>query len=205
MSIGPKGRTVKCAKCAHNWVQMPEGATPEDVLQEPPEKTDSIPKGSSLPVIPQDITASGWLKSSVFALFIITIISAFILNYSTLLHKYPGLVSTYESLGIDNTQGLHLKKISITSLPGTNEGERPLYVLKGTMVNASEETRILPNLRINVMDEADNVLHSLMLKSSGETINPSEPFDFYNKLPNLSRRSYYVTIDIGNGLELSLR
>ncbi|MBN8522206.1 MAG: zinc-ribbon domain-containing protein [Alphaproteobacteria bacterium] len=70
VSIGPEGRKVRCASCAHIWFQKPEisdsafGGSFQDILKEEmraepiPESVKPLPEGSNVPALPEDVPPS---------------------------------------------------------------------------------------------------------------------------------------------------
>lgn len=198
-SISAKGQIVKCAKCSHSWFQAPEGSPPPDVQQEPPEKIAPIPKGSALPVIQPKPSAPHWLKVAAMCTFLITLGSIPVFYYDNALKLVPQIEAVYETLGVPSTQGLGFENLALQEAGGNT------YLLKGTLINASKTSRTMPNLRIKVLDKQNKVLHTIMLKSSGETLTAGESFDFSNKLAALPETAKKLDVDIGNNLELLLR
>lgn len=70
VSIGPEGRKVRCASCAHIWFQKPEvsdsgfAGSFQDILKEEmqaapiPESVKPLPEGSNVPALPEDVPPS---------------------------------------------------------------------------------------------------------------------------------------------------
>lgn len=202
-SLSVKGRTVKCAKCGHSWFQMPEGVSPPDVQQEPPERVAPIPKGSALPVVQMKAGAPGWMKIAAAAAFLFVIGSVPFFFYQDVLQKFPISEKVYGKLGIFTTKGVGLEAVALQEIVDDKGAEARL--LRGKLVNTTQQARTLPHLRIKVLDKENGVLQTFTLQSSGEVLKPGEVFDFSNKIPELPKEALAVTLDIGNGLELFLR
>lgn len=214
-SIGAEGRTVRCARCNESWYEPPIEApsdgfaplsepTPEpDIAQTPePESTEDFDKmigslnaaanrssaSSNLPVYRPTISTG--LKVAVAALLVIV--------------AGLGLFMTMPKLfGILPSKGLVLADIKIEK----NSEEKPGIVeITGNILNESEEPRTVPNIKVILLDGADNPLQSWEFKSNGATLKSKETTPFTSGELNMkfSIAKRFV-IDMGTPVELALR
>ncbi|HEY4167993.1 MAG TPA: zinc-ribbon domain-containing protein [Reyranella sp.] len=71
LKIGPAGRTVECARCHHQWLQMVEGPPPAPEVVIRPTTT-----GSSLPAIIPPKPAFPWRRAVAAAVVLVLLIAA---------------------------------------------------------------------------------------------------------------------------------
>lgn len=211
-SIGAEGRTVRCARCNESWYEPPIEAPLEmsAPLPEPEIPQASAPEsvedfgtvignlnaaanrpmldGSNLPV--RRPTTSIGLKISVAALLAITV--------------GLGLFMTKPKLfGVSPSKGLVLADVKIQKDTDEKAG---MVEISGNILNVSEEPRTVPNIKVILLDGADNPLQSWEFKSNGETLKPKETIPFTSGELNMkfSIAKRFV-IDMGTPMELALR
>ena len=207
-SIGTKGRTVRCARCNESWYEPPVDSPFDEALPNPlptseAETTEDFDKmlgsinaaanrsmscNSNLPV--RRATTSTALKMVVAALFITTVGLSL---YMTM----PNL------FGILPSKGLVLADVKVNK----NTDEKASTVeISGNILNESEEPRIIPKIRIILLDGANNPLQSWEFKSNDATLKPKEimPFTSGDLNMKFSIAKRFV-VDMGTPLELALR
>lgn len=204
-SIGAEGRTVRCARCSESWYEPPIEApldatsdfTPEPHQEPAPEAETtenfdavmgSLNAAANLPI--RRPTTSIGLKIAVAALLAITI--------------GLGLFMTMPKLfGISPSKGLVFADVKIQKGDADREG---MVEMSGNILNQSEEPRIVPNIKVILLDGADNPLQSWELKSNGAMLKPKESIPFSKNDLNMkfSIAKRFV-IDMGTPLELALR
>lgn len=88
LKIGPAGRTVECARCHHQWLQMVEGPplAPEVVIR--PTTT-----GASLPAVIPPKPAFAWRRAVAAAVVLVLLIAAVLFAFRT---KIAAMIS-YEA------------------------------------------------------------------------------------------------------------
>ena len=157
-ALGEEGRRVRCAKCNHIWHEKPPADMPKRVdILPPDEEPRAIPFGSNLPaVIAQRRRANrlGWLA---LAAAVITIIVAGIFARGPIVDAWPPAGKLYSIIGL----GVELNDISglILNARSTElifEGGVPILVARGEVRNESDKRRVIPPIRIKVVN-AENV------------------------------------------------
>lgn len=211
-SIGAEGRTVRCARCSESWYEPPiEAPLDAPAYQSAPEPTpepapeaditedfDTVigslnaaanrPATANLPV--RRPTTSISLKLSVAALFVITV--------------GLGLFMTMPKLfGIWPSRGLVMADVAINKGVDDKAG---IVEITGNILNVSEDARVVPNIKVILLDGADNPLQSWEFKSNGATLKPKEimPFTSGDLNMKFSIAKRFV-IDMGTRVELALR
>lgn len=201
-AIGEKGRNVKCAKCAHKWFQKPDEkaleATKKADIEEEPKQVDPVPKGGNLPSVQKEKTpiyAPILLAASVMILAVVITIA----GASSIL---PGMQGYYSIFGIYDSSEIALYDVDIHK---EESGKYTSLVIKAKIVNQSEETKKLPNLRISIYDDKDELLDKITLDSQAAPIEAGQSIDFKNKVPKIPSSAAKVVMDLGNKFELSRR
>lgn len=193
--IGEKGRTVKCAKCSHTWFQEKPEDLPEVETQEAPEEVKPIPKGSSLPVVQEKV------KPGVLALQIACGVMLFanilgVLFFSTSFGKSIFGLHDSKSLVFQSVQ---TKKMSYK--------ETKRLLVKGSVLNESEEGIQAPYLKVTLLDKDQQLLDSFKqpLSKDSAVIDPQSIYDFRSRIKRLPEDTAYLSLGIGNAYELMRR
>ena len=142
-AISIKGRTVRCVACGHTWAQPPLEASLDDSIL-------SVVKGLEEEKVedpPLSSRAPGWGWAS-FLVVLLSLIVVFIAGRDYISHQWPVTQSLYHRMGLKISKpgaGLVIKDIQPLQLQEANHN---YIVLKGDIINASQEARPIPNLRI---------------------------------------------------------
>lgn len=218
-AIYAKGRTVKCTKCGHNWVQKPED--PQEVLvarkkgselvaseeketsvalsQEGAEIT-AVLEDAKLPLIRVARTppAPFLLKLLPLLFFMAALVMAAVFYREDIVKLVPRFERLYNVFGLYETKGLILSEVILT------EEEDGIYV-HGKVVNNAPELRHVPDIRIMVLDEEKRPLAYHTLPAPHSLLEHNAEFPISSRLPVSVQGAAYVTLDLGNKAELLLR
>ena len=194
-AIGASGRTVRCAKCSHNWHQdpTPESKAAVDELDQMLDKINISPKveggASHLPAIRKD-RASIFLKLSAITTNAVAL--ALLLVFIM-----PGLV------GLPRSNGLMLSDIGIIK---STDDKHVSYQLSGKIVNTSDKAKHVPLLRVTLVDDAGVSLQYWDFPGHTTLLDPSAsiPFSSGNLDIHISKGTRLV-VELGNPLEMALR
>jgi predicted Zn finger-like uncharacterized protein len=195
--IGEQGRAVKCAKCSHVWFVKP---TEEDIQISKDVEISSVEfptnntLGISLPAIIK--------KKKRTPLFTYTSIALLALCLMIIGYYNKGHINIdsmlYKSLFEFSTQDVTLDDISINKIGST-------IIINGFIKNDSDKERILPYLRILILDKNGNVLFSHMTEINNQNLQPGEKYNIHNIIKNIHPWAEYLILDVGNKLELLIR
>lgn len=198
-AIGSEGRTVRCARCSHNWFEHPLPVSNISSSAENIPDFDTmigninatvkpLADGSNLPAH-RSRTPVG-LKAMVAIFAILTIALSLFMTMPKLFGIFP-------------SKGLVLADIQIQK--HTDEKTNTVEIT-GNILNTTDDLRKVPNLRVILLDGANNPLQSWEFKSNGETLKSNETMPFstgdLNMKFSIAKR---FVIDMGTPIELALR
>ncbi|MDX1975672.1 MAG: zinc-ribbon domain-containing protein [Rickettsiales bacterium] len=223
-AIGPKGRTVRCAKCAHSWftpppisADVPDAVTTpkpniESAKANSPRNTENLDQmlgeinakikadnkpltadtSSPTKIAPPAIRrtpAPAGLRVAALAFIPITLILVS-------LALFPSLY------GFHASKGLVLSDVEMTKRP---ERKHFAYTVTGNVVNKSDKPLNLSSVRFTVIDETGNALEAWDIEKN-EQIAAGEKLAFNSgELEVQHTKAKQFVVEIGNGLELTLR
>ena len=198
-AIGTEGRTVRCARCSHEWFEDPlpsaepilsSGNTSDlDTMIENINATvKPLPEGSNLPVRRSNTPLA--LKAMVVMFIVLT--------------TALGLFMTMPKLFvIAPSKGLVLADIKIQK---HTDDKINTVEITGNILNSSDDVLKIPKIRVILLDGADNPLQSWEFKSNGEALKPTDTMPFstgdLNMKFSIAKR---FVIDMGTPIELALR
>lgn len=219
-SISSKGRKVKCAKCAHVWLQEPPtkeernrvveevrtSLTPDEQQPNFSELQKSYLK-KTLPVITKDKSApvSIFIKAAILSLFVINIAYAFLLYKDKIIGILPQSHSVYTAIGMEHEDGLRLYDLSVYG--GEFEGREVVW-MKGIVRNDDEKFKHIKGFKIAYLDEEHKKTGNYEVPSDAKSIFESkEEMPFQLPLLNMRTNTKYIVVDldVGNSMELMFR
>ena len=192
-TIPPEGRMVRCAKCAHNWMQKPPEKEPEEV---PARATDMrefsfgndayMPEEHSTPVL---------LKILPFVLIIGNLWVTMVYYKDTILEKIPAAHIVYEVIGDVPVDGMRFDKVTFKKVKD-DDGHTNVYITMG-ISNGLTTDQPLPKIRFQEKDRDQKVLGEQLADNGNTVIKPGETFTEKPKIP-VALGAEYVVLDIGN-------
>ncbi|MBS0185194.1 MAG: zinc-ribbon domain-containing protein [Proteobacteria bacterium] len=178
VSLGLKGRVVRCSSCGHSWHQNP----PEDMpkILEP---TSSSFKSTSdlqenvhlsasfsetMTAQPQSFEQTSYeplttrisptsSKSTFSRFFLGLLLGLVVLGFLSFLYFgrfyivkiWPSSTEIYETFGIKtNSLAQFLELEDVSWTPGVDENQNPIFILKGYILNTSHKALAIPPLTI---------------------------------------------------------
>lgn len=167
-SVGPAGRTVRCASCGNAWraeAETPLDLTPEAAEEDAaPAEAEASPAKDPARVFREKITAKREAKKAVTAgavwatagLVLIGLLTLLILGRNTVARVWPASASAYTAAGLKvNIVGLEIEDQVVEQ--GFAEG-RPALLVRGTLVNVTKRPIRSPPVRLDLLDAEENIL-----------------------------------------------
>ncbi|WP_207480501.1 DUF3426 domain-containing protein [Arenibaculum pallidiluteum] len=189
-SLGSEGRTVRCARCAHSWMQRPPvepPAFPREELEPPPAAVRPIPPGSNLPARPgharrrKSSNATWW---AVLALVVGGLGLGLVVGREQVAALWPAVTPLYEAAGLSmETLGSGLELRGVQSERRLENGATVL-VITGQIANVSERERPVPGLQGTAFGPGRRVLQSWEIQPSRTELYPGEIATFESVLRN---------------------
>lgn len=206
-AISGKGRTVRCAKCKHQWFAAPTEEVEEalqamEQVEEASPKTKPVPPGSSVPAaFAAAHRTPPALKWATCALLLAFMAVSAVYFRPLVIQLAPVAAPVYAKLGLYDTSGIVIADLAY------NKGQvdkKDNHELSGYLVNTSIEPRILPVVNVLLLGNEGIVLKRRTVAESGQ-LQPGER-KFFNRAIETSPESVKrVVVELGNPLELKLR
>ncbi|MFN7094898.1 MAG: hypothetical protein ACK4M7_06005, partial [Burkholderiales bacterium] len=158
-------------------------------------------RGNELPIV-RRLPLPLWLKWMIIGTLPMVVALAFIVLSDLFMTHLPFLTPIYHSIGMYRSQGIILKDVAIKREKLANNEQ---LLITGKIINFHTEPRVLPRLRIALLDSNKKQIASHTLNSSGKELQPQEEYHLNNKITRLPSSAKYLTLDIGGKMELILR
>lgn len=201
-AIGSEGRQVRCANCAHEWMQLPPKEEPPPDVLSPDPVLRPIPRGSGLPVpLPED-TPLG-LKLAAVALALVAIGYSLWLSRPLVTGILPATQTLYDIAGQTRSDGVVFTDLTYTRIAGER---RDRYAVDGTFINTTEELRYIPTLRVSLVNSAGDLLQYWDYVHEAGIIEPGQTLPFHaERLDIRFKDAAKFIVEIGNAHELAER
>jgi predicted Zn finger-like uncharacterized protein len=197
-AIGASGRTVRCARCSHSWFEEPIVQNVSENIPDLDEMLGSINE-TPIPIKPLAAGANvparlaprpaGGLKAMVFASF--------------LLVAGLGLFIAKPSLFVPSSVGLALEDVKFNK---KTDEQSNIVEISGNIINSGDDEKIIPTMRVTLLDEAGNKLQFWEYAGGGKTLKPKENIPFTTgELPIKFITAKRFVLELGTPLELALR
>jgi predicted Zn finger-like uncharacterized protein len=204
--FAPPGRKVKCAKCAHVWLQAPPPPDPElDVaVEEPapprpveePQRTAYVPPreayapaAAAAPTrhIPDRTAPASWPhRAGLAAGWVGLVLIVLLIGWSAESYRqqiatlWPESSSLYSALGLK----VNARGIDIVDPADHIEKEDGQFVLvvTGRLVNITQRELTVPPLSVVLIDDDKRPLYQWSFSPAAATLKPGEGIDFRTRL-----------------------
>ncbi|MEQ1790149.1 MAG: MJ0042-type zinc finger domain-containing protein, partial [Rickettsiales bacterium] len=197
-AVGDSGKTVRCARCKHSWFEPAPASTTNLDATNVPDFDDMIGNinatqapltaGSNLPAhLPRTSTK---LKIAIAILAILAITLAMLMNMPKL-------------FGIQLSKGFVLADVEVRK---ENNDNGNIIEISGNILNTTDTTRQVPNIRVMLIDGENNPLQSWQFRSGGRTLDSKEtiPFSTGELDVKFSIAKRFI-VDMGTPVELMSR
>jgi predicted Zn finger-like uncharacterized protein len=192
-SLGPEGRSVRCAGCGHRWTAKPPTDAPK-VLG--PAPLDGVRRRAAMASQRRSSPRMvGWLS---IALVILVLASAAI-GRNEIVARFPASAVVYQALRLPIAARLGLQFEDLDS-KRLVEGGVSVLVVEGKIVNQSTERRNVPPIRIILLDDGGRQLQRETFSSSDALLDAGGKTTFTGRLvnPPSQARNFSITFDVGS-------
>lgn len=213
VSIGPEGRKVRCASCAHVWYQSPEAPEPDggsfqDILAKEmgvapiPEGVKPIPEGSNVPAHPKDVSARAghlagaamWTGYAAAACVFALLLGAMVLFKDSLVRAWPPSALFYDRIGMDvavTGEGLAIDRLSAHIEQA--EGSTILKV-NGSVINLTEGELPVPRLLAVLKTKDGKAGDKWLIEIPAAHIKAEGAIEFSTQYPGLPESAEGVSL-----------
>ena len=140
-ALGANGRTVRCSSCGERWFAEP--------FVEPPPAPPAAAEIAIADALPRRNRPS--LTTMLAGLLVVLLLAALIAGRDQVASHVPAMISLYEKLGLSLEIPLGIEFRGLASEQRVAEG-RPVLVVMGEISNISARRRIVPPIRVAVLD-----------------------------------------------------
>ena len=197
--LGSRGRTVRCTRCKHQWVQAPEGG--DQPRPESDKAAASVSAGDVAdPALQSTLSAPsrvvtrrsagrgelliGWLA---FVIVIGGAIAVLWFGRTNIIDQWPATARFYAMVGVESQtapgEGLTLQEVKTETV--NNDGT-PTLVVTGKIVNTSTGPRDIPKLRAALRDANARELQYWTFEVEAKRLLPGESLQFETHTQNPS-------------------
>ncbi|MFT6558066.1 DUF3426 domain-containing protein [Sneathiella sp.] len=213
-SVGPDGRTVKCAKCGHKWREYPPADVPKVLTEESVENTDTVEEGAApTPEMSiREMSASSsrrrtteapprkkrnWIGWLLFLVILGGIGAGAFYGRDYVVKFLPASAKLYQMLKIDvqtsNKLGLEIREVTSKSI--LEKGVVRLTVT-GKIVNVTGTVRPLPRVAIQLLDAKKQHVYSWSKELDEKEIAPWGTVEFSSSMNQPPEEAKRVKADL---------
>ncbi|MEX0698055.1 MAG: DUF3426 domain-containing protein [Dongiaceae bacterium] len=198
--LGPSGRMVRCAKCAHSWMQAPPADMPRRVDLPPPPPVDP---GSrvNLPArfVPRVARRFGVGSLLLAGIVLAVALSGAYVARERIVAAWPPTESLYAALGIRATAlGAGLRLDNVTFVRRRIDGQDAMIV-EGHVTNVTDTAQAVPTLRATLRNENNQWLTDWTFSLDRPELAPGESATFTTTTRNPPEASKRLSITFTEG------
>jgi predicted Zn finger-like uncharacterized protein len=201
-SVGPEGRTVRCASCGLTWRTERDPALALRAPPAPLEELSPVLRGDELPrafrerIAAQQrgrkVAASGalWAAVGVGAAAVLLLAVA---TRDDIARAWPKSASAFAAVGLPvNTVGLEIDN-QVAQMGFNAEGE-PVALVTGRLRNVRKRGVVAPPLRVDLLDAKEGVVATRIVRPLNAEIPAGEARTFTLSLENPPESTHNVDI-----------
>jgi predicted Zn finger-like uncharacterized protein len=200
LTLGSRGRTVRCSSCGHRWFVRPEGepeaapppippapspvrvaAPAPELAPEGPSPLAKAPPPSAVGEVPA--RSGGGLAGWLVLALIVLLLAAAVLGRDQVVAALPPALPVYQHLGLPVTLHLGLEFADLGS-SRRDAGGTPGVTISGQVRNTTDREAPVPELRVALLDDRHRELRSQLFDPPQPTLPPGGSMRFELELPD---------------------
>jgi predicted Zn finger-like uncharacterized protein len=201
--LGADGRTVRCAKCGHQWHQAAPMALPGalDEPQAPPEAPQPYVRrpGVNLPAFPRRSRSPGAaIAWAALVLAVLVLVAAGVAAREAVVSAWPPAERLYAAVGLiadPPGTGLEFRNVSTAR---RLESDREVVVVEGDIVNVSNRDRQVPHLRAALTADSRE-LNSWTFDATQSRLLPGESARFVTRTDEPTEEATGLSLRFADG------
>ncbi len=191
-ALGRHGRHLRCSRCGHRWFMAPPGAG-EPAAPPLPEGLLAEMEREPLELIrPGRLALFGWLLVALLVLAV----TGLVVGRNELVAVWPQLAPIYARLGLplELEADLELRAIQVER---AEEDGLPVLVVRGEVYNRAAAERLVPPVRVALLDSAGRELDFGLFPVASRVLPPGGVTRFEARLvdPPPAAVRYAVTLE----------
>ncbi len=190
MAIGPAGRTVRCSRCAHSWIELPpdEPQTPRLALDASPRppisgSPSARHRPNNLPALPRRRRSRAptllWL---LFFLLIGGVAGGAIWKQDEIIKRWPATEQLYDLTGLSGPPAHEIFQVIDTKLSTARSDGASVLTVVGKLLNRTSQEQMLPTMEAVLYDKRGVTLRRWPIEVRAVRLTPGERYDFRTEL-----------------------
>ena len=188
-ALGPRGRTVRCGRCSHDWFQAPPDDPPPAVEPAPPPPAAEYKPVPNLPAIREPDrsgrAATIWLLLVIFGA---VMIGAVYYGRHQVMRLWPASAQIYEriavAIGVPFSAADQALTIADVRARRAASGDQPVLVVEGDLANPTDRVVDVPRLRVVLRDAARSQIGEAVFRAVKRRLVPGEELPFRTYIAN---------------------
>ncbi len=177
-ALAPRGKMVRCSQCGHRWFAEP----PAEEIEAPPlPERSPVEEGGTGPAEggrrPSTVALAGWT----LVVLVVLLLAGGLLGRNEIVAAWPQAAPLYRQLGLPvrTTLGLDFRGLEWERI---EERGVPVLRITGEIVNVARRERILPPLRVALLDADGRELDFGLFDPPRRRLAPGETARFEARL-----------------------
>ena len=193
-ALGAAGRMVRCAKCAHTWMQTPPDDMPRQVHMSPPVEETRMERVSLPALMPPERRRARYGNLLLLGVLVGLVAGLAYFGQERIVSGWPQAKAFYDFIGVKSTTlgaGLELSNIKLVRRQVDGQD---VVIITGMIFNRTNEPQALPALQAPLRNERNQWLDDWTFQTDRAELPPGEAASFSTTIPNPPEASKRVSI-----------